>query len=315
MSGTFGSFISPNSLVKSGNARPSCATGLRLRTVGHGSPSCARCADAPDPTSAARPAATQEVGFSGRRFLRRAGRRLAGQFRLGRHIRPDAAARRRPAIRPPVRPAAAPYPARPWWWTGRRTSSRSQVRTVQSQTPIRPRTRNSPRMPRVLTSAASSIQRMLRRVASASSNAVGGSAGRVRNSASTPARCACKASNRRISRSNSRSRTGPFCRGARQRRLVGHAAEPQQYHGPSPGNAPCPVQRQLCRACRGGNADLRPATFGGQVEGRSDQRRVELRIRHAANMGANRRLSALKVAHRRAIRTPWPASCRSPRWA
>ena len=48
---------------------------------------------------------------------------------------------------------------------------------VQSQTATSPRTRSSPRTPAVGTPAASSIHRMLRRVASASSSAVGGSAG------------------------------------------------------------------------------------------------------------------------------------------
>jgi hypothetical protein len=62
-------------------------------------------------------------------------------------------------------------------------------------------------MPEVETPAASSIQRMLRRVAQASSTAVGGSLGNARNKALTPARCACNASKRRINRSNNLSRT------------------------------------------------------------------------------------------------------------
>ena len=116
--------------------------------------------------------------------------------------------------RRPGRNQASTCPARANAWSSAaivaaRSSlvSPRQARTVQSQTASNPFARSIPAGPVAGAPAASSNQAMLRKCAPASINAVGGSAGNARNNASTPARCVCNTSTRRITRSNSRSRT------------------------------------------------------------------------------------------------------------
>ena len=145
--------------------------------------------------------------------------------------------------------------------------------------------------------AASSIHRMLRRVASASSSAVGGSAGKARSSASTPGAMRLQ----RVDPVHQQVEQPVACHALggrlRQRRLIGHPAEAQQDGG-RPGN------RSRARASGSAAARAAVATLTARQpfsaanwNAAAIERLVELHIVHGRIMARFRRLGNRERFH------------------
>ena len=130
---------------------------------------------------------------------------------------------------------------------------------------------------------------MLRRVASANSNAVGGSPGKARSNAKTPVRCAWKRVDPMHQQVEQPVARCPFGWGIGQCQLISRPAEAQQDRGAPGKSLACPRQRQVGGPRRRRHADGSPALLRRQPEGGRNQRRVELDVLHAVIMGCDRR--------------------------
>ena len=165
-------------------------------------------------------------------------------------------------------------------------SSRSQARTVHSQTAVSPRTASTPRSPSVR--HAGGLQHPAHAaMGGAAQQQRGGRLGRQRHQQHDQSGAMClhgiDPAHEQIEQPVAHR---PLRRRLGQRLLVGMPPPAQQDRPRATGSAARAGERKARRPRRIHNGDSRPAFVGGQTESRGDQRLVEFFVMHGQHIGA-----------------------------